>query len=343
MDFTLRYDIRAPGFAGSQADLYQACLDQCEWADGLGFDSVEVLEHHGSDDGYNPAPFVLAGAIAARTRRVRIRLNALVLPLHDPIRAAEDAAVVDQISRGRLELVIAAGYVGREFAMFGKDLSQRVELQTEGVEVLKKAWTGEPFEYRGATVTVTPRPYRQPRPPLMLAGASAGAARRAARIADGFEPVKSRYEAVYRQECERLGRPGPAPRRPGIRAMFVYLAEDPDAAWKTIAPHALHENNSYGAWLAESDTRAMYTPTEDAEALRSSGLYLVLTPDELIERAIALGPDGRLLFHPLMGGLDPEVSWSSLQLFEKRVLPALRDAGLVETMVRNDSSKRQGS
>ncbi len=329
MDFSLRYDIRAPEFGAPQADLYEACLDQCAWADQLGFDSVAVLEHHGSEDGYNPSPFALAAAIAARTRRVRIRLSALILPLHDPIRVAEDAAVVDQISRGRLELIIGAGYVGREFAMFGKDLGDRVRLQTEGVEVLKKAWTGEPFEYAGTTVTVTPRPYRRPRPPLVLGGSSAGAARRAARIADGFEATMPRYDEIYRQECERLGVTPPAPRPPGIPAMFVHIAEDPDAAWAKIAPHALHETNSYGEWLAGSGTSAMYARIEDADALRASGIYLVLTPDELLDRARALGPTGTLNFHPLMGGLAPDLAWSSLELFEKRVLPGLREAGLV--------------
>ena len=329
MDFTLRYDIRAPEFAAPQADLFEACLDQCEWADELGFSSVGVLEHHGSEDGYNPSPFVLAGAIAARTRRITIRLTALILPLHDPVRVAEDAAVVDQISRGRFELVIGAGYVGREFAMFGKSLDDRVRLQTEGVEVLKRAWTGEPFEYRGATVTVTPRPYRRPRPPIVLGGSSAGAARRAASIADGFEPTMPEYWAVYAEERARLGQPAPAPQRPGLPCMFVHVAENPDAAWEKIAPHALHETNSYGEWLAGSGTTAMYSPMEDADALRASGLYLVLTPEELLARAVELGPEGVLTFHPIMGGLDPELAWSSLKLFEDRVLPGLRDAGLV--------------
>ena len=148
--------------------------------------------------------------------------------------------MVDQISRGRLELIIGAGYVGREFAMFGKDLDDRVRLQTEGVEVLKQAWSGEPFEYRGSTIIVTPRPYRRPRPPLVLGGSSTGAARRAARIADGFEGTMPQFDAVYRAECERLGVEAPPARGPGLPAMFVHIAEDPEAAWEpdraTCAP-----------------------------------------------------------------------------------------------------------
>ena len=324
----LRYDIRAPQLGTSQADLFEACLDQCEWADGLGFDAVGILEHHGSEDGYNPSPFVLAGAVAARTKRIRIRLTALILPLHDPVRAAEDAAVVDQISRGRLELVIGAGYVGREFAMFGKELADRVRLQTEGIEVLKRAWTGEPFEYRGSTMTVTPRPFRRPRPPIALGGSSPGAARRAARIADGFEATMPQFELLYREECARLGVEASPPRPPGLPAMFVHIAEDPEKAWERIAPHALHETNSYGQWLAEAGISAPYASVPDAAKLRASGAYLVLTPEDFLDKALQLGPEAVLGFHPLMGGLAPDLSWSSLELFEQRVLPRLRSEGL---------------
>ena len=328
MKFSLRYDMRAPAFGPDQADLYEACLDQCQWADELGFDSVGVLEHHGSEDGYNPASLVLASAIAARTKRIRIRLTALILPLHDPVRVAEDAAVVDQISRGRLELVIGAGYVQREFAMFGKSTGDRVRLVTEGVDVLKKAWSGEPFEYRGATMRVTPRPYRRPRPPIVLGGASAGAARRAVRIADGFEGTLPEFDGVYEEECARQGKPAPAPRPPSIPAMFVHIAEDPDAAWERIVPHALHEMNSYGEWLAESGTAAPYQSVHDADALRASGIYQVLTPEQYLRAARELGPEGALGFHPLMGGLPPDLAWSGLELFERQVLPVLRAEGL---------------
>jgi hypothetical protein len=103
----------------------------------------------------------------------------------------------------------------------------------------------------------------------------------------------------------------------------VHISEDPEAAWARIGPHALHEMNSYGKWVSEGDSQAMYQPVKDVAALRSMGLYLVLTPDELVERAAELGPEGVLRFHPLMGGLDPDLAWESLELFEKQVLPQL--------------------
>jgi hypothetical protein len=109
--------------------------------------------------------------------------------------------------------------------------------------------------------------------------------------------------------------------------MFVHLADDPDTAWKLIGPHALHETNSYGRWLAAAGVSAPYSTFKDADELRESGLYLVLTPDDLIHRLMDLGPGADLVFHPLMGGLDPELAWSSLNLFDKHVLPALISAG----------------
>ncbi len=305
MEFSLRYDLRAPSFARAQADLFEACLDQCQWADEVGFDSVGLQEHHGSEDGYNPSPFALSAAIAARTKRIRIRIAALILPLHDPIRVAEDAAVVDQISRGRLELIVGAGYVRREFEMFDKRLDDRVRLQSEGIETLRQAWTGDPFERHGTTVRVTPRPFRPSGPPLFMGGSSAGAAKRAARIADGFEATMPEFDEIYRQECISLGRPAPPPRRPSLPAMFVHLALDPDAAWSQIAPHALHEMNSYGKWIAENDSVAAYHQVDDADGLRASGLYLVLTPGGVPQPSTGVGTARRAAFPPVDGRAGP--------------------------------------
>ena len=104
----------------------------------------------------------------------------------------------------------------------------------------------------------------------------------------------------------------------------MYVALDPDAAWARIAPHAMHEMNAYGAWAAESGTTTGYQPFDDPGKLRARGLYPVLTPDELIARARVAGPNASVLLHPLMGGMDPELSWESLRLIESKVIPALR-------------------
>jgi alkanesulfonate monooxygenase SsuD/methylene tetrahydromethanopterin reductase-like flavin-dependent oxidoreductase (luciferase family) len=187
--FSLRYDLRCPPFASATPqELAETAIEQCAWADALGFVSVTLSEHHGSDDGYLPSPLVLGGAIAARTRNLRLILGALIAPLHDPVRLAEDLAVLDLMSGGRVIPVLAGGYVAEEFRAFGRQLSERAELMDEIVPFLERAWTGEPFEHRGRTVRVTPRPAQQPRPPIWLGGSSRAAARRAARLADHFLP-----------------------------------------------------------------------------------------------------------------------------------------------------------
>src|SRR5262249_54258422 len=157
--FGIRFDLRNPAVAGvSLTDRYQAAVEMCRWADEKGGLFVSLAEHHGSDDGYLPSPLVLAAAIAATTSNLNIAINALIAPLPDPLRLAEDAAVVDLLSGGRLVVTIAGGYVQDEFDMFGADIHRRPALVREAVETLKAAWTGEPFEFRGRTVQVHPRP-----------------------------------------------------------------------------------------------------------------------------------------------------------------------------------------
>src|SRR5919106_2090746 len=146
---SLRYDLRAPAFGAPAEALYRAALDQCAWAEDHGFAMVSLSEHHGSDDGYCPSPLVMAAAIAGRTRRMRILIAALVLPLYDPIRLAEDLAVLDLASGGRIDLIAGAGYRHEELAMFGRDMDERVALFEEALDVLRAAWSGEEFDFRG--------------------------------------------------------------------------------------------------------------------------------------------------------------------------------------------------
>ena len=323
--FGLRYDLRCPPFAKvSPAELFATAIDQSAWADAQGFASVTLSEHHGSPDGYLPSPIAMGAAIAARTKNIRILLAALIVPLHDPIRLAEDIAVLDVISQGRVIPVVSGGYVESEFATFGKRLADRRDAMEEIVPLLEQAWTGELFEYRGRTVRVTPRPVQRPRPPIFMGGASEAAARRAARLADQFIPTRPELYAVFRAERQKLDRPDPGP-LPSSTGNFLFVAEDPDAAWERIAPHALHETNAYGHWMQAAGAGGPYRVVESAEELRASGDYPILTPEELIERARAMGPLDSILLHPLMGGLDPEFSWQCLRLVESRVLPALRD------------------
>ena len=190
------------------------------------------------------------------------------------------------------------------------------------VSILKQAWTGERFLFRGRSVQVTPGPVQQPHPPILMGGASAAAARRAARIACAFNPAMLELNVIYRAECARLGtQPG---REERMGPVFLHVAEDPDRAWARIAPHALHETNADARWMSQSmGDKAVYRPATDATQLRTSGAYEVVTPDACVSLAQSLGPGGRLAFHPLMGGMDPDLGWESLELVKNKVMPRL--------------------
>ena len=203
----------------------------------------------------------------------------------------------------------------------------RKRVMNDIIPFLEKAFTGEPFEWKGRTIRVTPKPVQQPRPPIFMGGASKAAARRAAHFADAFLPTMPALYEVYLEELAKLGKPAPPTPSANSLHTFVWVAEDPDAAWQEIAPHAMHETNAYGKWMAESDMNeagTTYVQFDDPDALRASGQYPIFTPDELIERARGMGPMDAVMFHPLMGGIEPDVSWRCLRLFEEKVLPALR-------------------
>lgn len=325
----LAYDMRAPEFAPAPAQLYRAAIEQCRWADSHGFGGVTLSEHHGSEDGYLPSPIVLAAAIGGATEHMLLRLSVVLLPLYHPIRLAEDLAVLDLACGGRLRLTVASGYRPEEYALFGLDIRRRPSLMETGIEVLKQAWTGEEFEFEGRRVRVTPRPAQRPRPTITLGGASPATARRAARVADGYQPLADRLYELYLGALDELGKPHPVePRRGGDGGpQFVHVSNDPDRAWALIAPHALHESNAYAKW-ASGARGSVYVATDDADALRASGRYLVLTPDEAVELATTRGS---LTLKPLMGGLHPDIGWETLELVATDVIPRLQQTPVKDT------------
>jgi len=311
----LRFDMRAPAFGAPRADLYQAAIDMAEYADQHGFFGISISEHHGVEDGYLPSSITLAAAMAARTRQIKLLLSAIVVPLHETLHLAEQIAVLDIISGGRAILVAAGGYVPGEFEMFERDIKKRASAVEETIRTLRAAWTGEPFEYRGRTVRVTPKPV-QDYLPILLGGSVPAAAKRAGRLADGFITHIPELYQVYFEEAKANGK-NPLPftqPSPGC----VYVAENPDEAWDWVAPHFMHEMNAYGKWSAAAGTDSMYTPVSSIEELKASGGYAVVTPDECVEMVRKYR---NLLLHPLVGGCPPEIGWRSLKLFVEKVLP----------------------
>jgi alkanesulfonate monooxygenase SsuD/methylene tetrahydromethanopterin reductase-like flavin-dependent oxidoreductase (luciferase family) len=322
MFFGLRFDFRNPEMAGTTTtERYSAALEMAQWADALDCMSVTVSEHHGSSDGYLPSPIPMVAAMAARTTKTRFMIAALLAPFYDPLRLAEDMAVLDNLSRGRVDLIVGAGYVPGEFAMFDVPRSARASRVTETVHTLRAAFSGEPFEYRGRTVQVTPKPDRPGGPAILLGGSSEKAARRAARIADGFVPSLPEVWDFYRDELKTLGRPDPGPSPTG-GVQVVMFAKDPEQGWDEMAPFFLHETNAYGAWQAQSELESPYHTVADTDALRTTGQYRVVSPEQFVEEQLT-SPVPYLMLHPLCGGMPIELAWSSLRLFEHEVLPAL--------------------
>jgi alkanesulfonate monooxygenase SsuD/methylene tetrahydromethanopterin reductase-like flavin-dependent oxidoreductase (luciferase family) len=321
MYFGLRFDFRNPLMADTtMADRYAAALDMAAWADRLGCLSIAVSEHHGSPDGYLPSPIPMLAAMAARTTDVRFTIAALIAPFSDPLRLAEDLIVLDILSQGRVDLIVAGGYVHEEFAMFDVPMKERGRRVTELVEVLRAAFAGQPFEYRGRTVHITPAPFRPGGPAVMLGGSSKAAAQRAARIADGFIPTVPEVWEFYQDEVQKLGRPHPGPCPVGPNVVMA-LATDPEEGWEQMAPFFLHETNAYGVWQAQDDLATPFHTVGDVDALRAGGQYRVVTPEQFVEE-LRGAPFPFAMFHPMCGGMPIELAWSSLRLFEDQVLPA---------------------
>ena len=321
--FILRFDLRAPEFGAPVADLYATALDMAVWAEGNGFAAVVVSEHHASDDGYLPSPLIVASAMAARTKQLAISVAALLVPLYDPIKLAEDIAVLDNLSRGRVSYVAGIGYRPAEYASLGRDFKARARTMESSIAVMREAWKGEPFEYEGRVVYVRPKPFTDPCPLICYGGGSTAAARRAARLDMPFFPqIRSeRLVAEYESERERLGLAPSFVIGPGEGPLNIFVSEDPERTWARIGEHLLHDARSYAQWQidANMDSAALDTATT-VDELRKNAVYSVVTPDECVELVRA---HGSLALHPLCGGIPPEIAWESLELVAGKVQPAL--------------------
>ncbi len=325
MEFVISFDMRAPAFGAPAQELYDAALDMCAWADRIGFDAVGLGEHHASEDGYLPSPIPMASAIGARTQRITVRPNVIQAPIYDPVKLAEDLSVAQFLCQGRLEVVIGAGYRPYEFQMFGKRREDRKDLYVNAFRFLRQAWSGETFEYEGRSITITPVP--QPAPRLLLGGTHPAVARRAAHIADGYYPPAGENWHIYRQTCLELGKPDPGEAFRALGPIFTHVSRDPESDWERIAPHVKHVVESYAAWTVEAYGKAAgpFAGGIDVDNLRAGGAYQVLTPDATVDMIKGLGRDRTFILTPLLGGLDPDLAWQSLRLFEAEVWPQVSD------------------
>lgn len=322
--FLMRFDMRAPGFGAPTGELYAAALEMAAFAESRGAVTAAVCEHHSTSDGYLPSPLVLATAMAARTTTLPIMTAALILPLYDPVRLAEDMVVLDIISRGRVSYVLAVGYRPEEFEHHGADFRRRGRLADEQLSLLLRARSGEPFEHEGRRIHVTPAPVTPGGPTIMWGGGSPAAVRRAARFGLGFIAQGGGAELVdlYASECAANGHePGFCMVPSTEEATTVFVAEDVDAAWAELGPHLLHDVLSYAAINEGNNHTASLSTATTVEELRAEDrTHRILTVDE----ALAMIKGGQPLpLHPLVGGLSPEVAWRYLRTVTDEVMPRL--------------------
>ena len=321
-----------PGSPNSFTDLYGDTLSQVEYCDRAGFDSIWLTEHHFTDDGYLPSMLTTAAAIAARTRRVTIGTFVLLVPFFHPLKLAEDAAVVDVISGGRLRLGLGLGYRAEEFDGFGIPREERLGRTIETIEILKRAWTGERFSFDGKyfqfrDVRVLPPPASKPHPELLWgAGAPAGI-RRAAKLDMSFACVGGRKEMGIYVEAMKAAGKDPS-RYSLVNSRVVYVANSEQQAWDDTRGALMYQAELYGKWLSAAaktndPTKILIRP--DPERLRRTSV--LGSPTEVVAKlreVIASGPMTELIMVTQLPGLAPAKARRSLERFTAEVMPHLR-------------------
>lgn len=332
------------------ARFYRDFMEECVRAEALGFHSAWVSEHHFSDyGGICPSPQVYLAAVAQRTRRLRLGTGVVLLPFHRALTVAEEFAMLDVLSGGRVDLGVGRGWLPHEFAHFGVSMDETRGRLEEGVAVILKAWTEERFTYEGRftrvrDIEVLPKPVQAPHPPLWIAGL---------RTPDTFDwigrhgyhlqavpyvlPSGALLEeniARYRRALAEHGHHG----REIALLYHLYVAETADAARRDAEEALLRYLTQIRALAAGlSWTSTEYAQYERAKEHRAALSYERLvddrvivfgTPDQCIETIRwAQKTYGMTYFMGLVnyGGLEHDRVVRSLDLFARHVMPAFRD------------------
>jgi probable F420-dependent oxidoreductase len=283
----------------------------------------------------------MLAAFAAVTERMELGTGVILTPLHDPIRLAEDAAVVDQLSSGRLIVGLGLGWREEEFRMLRIPVDERLARHVDTVEVLRRAWSGERFSFHGKAfdfedVRVVPPPFTDGGPPIYLGGYTEASARRVSRIADGYVvDADDTAEVVRSMELvEQAARDaGRDPDKIGLALMQNAWVSESSNPWREIREGVTHQLGSYDAWDEGHDT-----PAHDSleprhlseEELRNS--TVAGTPDKVAEELRRrIEPfRGRRDLHLIVRlhypGMELEPAARAMELFAENVLPVLRDA-----------------
>jgi Luciferase-like monooxygenase len=309
------------------AKQYRAAIEMAQWADDKGALNIGLSEHHCAEDGYLPAPLILASAMAAVTRNVQIIVAAALLPMYDPVRLAEEMIVLDHLSEGRVSHVLGIGYRPVEYELYDLDYHERGAIAdqklAELLDVLHKTSEAK------AMPRVTPRSFTPGRPRIMWGGATKAAARRAGRNGLPFfaQTNTPGLAQIYAEACREAGFPPghcvlPSPEMPSI----VFVHPDPDAGWKEVGPYLLADAVAYADWNKDADRPTVsLSKGRTVEELKAErGAHRVVD----VDGAVALVKRwGRLPLHPLCGGCPPELAWTYLRRVVDDVLPALARQG----------------
>lgn len=314
-----------PGSPIGHPAVYRAALDQVVAAEVQGYEWVNITEHHVAADGYLPAMMALLAAMAVRTERIRLSTGMLILTLHNPVRIAEEAAVVDILSGGRLTLGVAAGYREVEFAVMQVDYRTRGRRFRESLEILELAWRGEPFSYAGEIfefpkVVVRPVPVQRPGIPLWLGGTTPVALRRVVEYGapcfpgatDDIGVIAQRMQSYDELRLE-LGARGP---RELVLPRLAMVADTREEARRRALPGIRAMFETYQSWGL---------PVEFTAALRDWDLLdeLVIVGDashcrEAVDRYAALGTTD-LMLQFAMPTVEPSVAAESQARFMAEV------------------------
>lgn len=322
------YDFRNPPDSGTaNRTLYAEIMEQVQWVDALGADLVWFTEHHFVEDAYLPSWIPVAGAMASVTSHVRFSTAICLLPFNHPIRLAEDLAVLDNLSDGRVELGVGMGYAPHEFRGFGIPYKRRVSLMNEGIEVLQHCFTGERFSYHGKRyqledVQITPG-YVQPEgPPLWIASMSEAGAERAARYGTNFLPQGLRersYDPWVRAVEARGG--NPADSRVGL-IRSVLVTDDRDTDWAAVRAAERYRMELYVRFNEESGEGF-----DNAAGERVPQTWVIGNTEECIEQIVSFAREFAITDMVTMAvppGLRPAQMSSSLERLFRDVAPRVR-------------------
>ena len=335
----------------SEHEMVQEQIALMEAAEGLGFDSVWPAEHHFSEYGFCASPALSLAAIARSTKRIRLGTGVVVLPFNHPVRVAEDYAMLDNLSGGRVELGVGRGYQPIEYQGYGIDQTKSREIFDESIEIIRRAWTNERLDFEGKhyrfhDLEVRPRPYQRPHPPIWLAALSEETYEKAGRLGfnllcspvfGGSLPGARDRIARYR---ETLAQHGHEPRKREVGALvMVYVGKTQEEARRDFAEPVIWYFRTFGKYVAPKlgqpavESYEWYTQIRDLAStvewntLLEHGAVVCGEADYVGERIAKIRDEigiDHFLCWTRLGGMPEDKVMGHMERMRDSVMPKLR-------------------